>query len=42
MNKNIFSNQTFLELIDCLFLFVWIEKMMQNDLMIGDFPYQKE
>ena len=41
MDKDIFSNQTLLGLIDYLCKITWIETMMENNLNLRDIIYQK-
>ena len=38
---DIFSNQSLLELLDCLFWFIWIKAMMLKDIVSKSIIYQK-
>ena len=41
MSIDVFSNQTFLGLIDCLFWFIWIEIMVWKVIVPKGIIYQK-
>ena len=41
MSKDIFWNQTLLELIDCLFYFIQMKMAILKDLKLEDITYQK-